>query len=137
MDNKFPLYPKLDDIAQEQAEELTKNFLDKFKKEAYKVLDELTNEFVFAVVDHIEGDAWNNFRVELMEGLCNYNNRIKQGRYDYDKIRKAIYDKYKDEIIKDLNQDLVAENEELKERIKNYQNKTTVLQDRLYGLGIL
>ena len=130
MDNQFPLYPKLDDIAQDQAEELTKRFLETFKKRTQDIMEDLTNEFVYAIVDHIEGDAWQNFRTEILNGLCNYDNRKIQSRYDFDKIRESIYRKYRNEIIADLNQDLVKENEELKKKVDNLQEYTRQILER-------
>jgi hypothetical protein len=43
--------------------------------------------------------------------------------YDFKKIRKAIFDEYRDQIIPDLNADLLEEIESLKQQIKAYQDR--------------
>lgn len=48
------------------------------------------------------------------------------------KIRKAIYIEYRDEIIGDLNQDLVAENDQLKQKNERLQE---LLYNSYRGFG--
>lgn len=52
-----------------------------------------------------------------MDGYKNYNNRKIQAEYDFKEIRKAIYEQFKEEIIKDLDQDNLEEIERLKREI--------------------
>jgi hypothetical protein len=132
MNEEYPLYPELDIIAQNQAEQVTKRYFENFKKKCIDILDELAGEYVSAIVDHIESDAWSNFRQEIIDGLCNYSNRKIQGRYDFDKIRKSIFDHYRNEIIEDLNQDLVLENEKLKNDLIYWKEKYEILLTEKY-----
>jgi len=53
----------------------------------------------------------------MMDGFKNYNNRHVQGEFDFKKIRRAIYEEFRDEIIEDLNQDMVEEIESLKKQV--------------------
>jgi hypothetical protein len=41
-----------------------------------------------------------------------------QASYDFAKIRRAIFEEYRDEIVSDLNQDLLAEIERLKDQLE-------------------
>jgi len=132
MNEEYPLYPEFDIIAQNQAEQVTKRYFENFKKKCIDILDELAGEYVSAIVDHIESDAWSNFRQEIIDGLCNYSNRKIQGRYDFDKIRKSIFDHYRNEIIEDLNQDLVLENEKLKNDLIYWKEKYEILLTEKY-----
>ncbi|MDD3927130.1 MAG: hypothetical protein PHT33_10795, partial [bacterium] len=59
-----------------------------------------------------------NFRNELLSGLQNYGNRKIQAQYDFGRIRKAIFEEFRDEIIADLNQDLLQEIEDLKGQLE-------------------
>ena len=120
--NEYPLYPTLTDAGKQEAQRLA----DMFKETLAKAAEEVIGELCVDVPLWIESDSWSNFRNHVVNEICNYNNRHIQGDYDYGKIRKAIYIEYRDEIIADLNQDLVSENEQLKQLIAQ-------LQDSLYG----
>ncbi len=114
MSDKFPLFPNLSEEAKVEAEQLINSFKERLKKVTEEVLDELC----INVMPYIESDAWSNFRNELLDGFRNYNNRKIQGKYDFKKIREEIYREYKDDIIKDLDQDHLEEISRLKEEIK-------------------
>ena len=116
----YPLYPMLPDQAQAQAQELINNF----KKELIKVADDAIGNLYCDVTHHIESASWTNFRGHLLDGLCNYNNRHTQGDYDFKRIRRTIYEEYRDEIIADLDQDLIIENTRLKERLIELEQKS-------------
>jgi hypothetical protein len=50
----------------------------------------------------------------LLDGFKNYNNKTV-AEHNFHVIRQEIYKQFKDEIIKDLNQDLIKENKDLNE----------------------
>lgn len=111
--SEFPLFPRLSEEGQKHAQEL----IDAFKEKMKKAADDALGELYCDVAVHIESDSWTNFRNDLMAGFRNYNNRHKQGDYDFKKIREEIYLEFREEIIKDLNQDLVAEVADLKKQL--------------------
>jgi len=121
MSDEYPLYPGLS----EDGAKLAQSIIDEFKKELVKVATGAIDELYVDVAAYIESDSWTNYRNHLMNGLSNYNNREKQGDYDFKKIRQAIYEEFREDIINDLNQDLVKEVEDLKKHIG-------FLQDRRY-----
>ena len=106
-------YPELSETGKEKAMELIAEFRKKLAKEAEDVI----GCFYTDVMQHIESDSWENFRQHIVEGLCSYSN-AKSLQYDFKKIRQAILKNHRDEIIKDLNQDLLAEVQELKDYIE-------------------
>lgn len=111
---EFPLYPTLSGEAANEAQQL----MDAFKTKMLKLCEETLGDLYCDVSCYIESDHWTNYRRELLDGLCNYNNSKVQAAYDFKKIRKAIYEEYKEEIIKDLNADLLEEIEDLKARLR-------------------
>lgn len=112
--NAYPLSPVLSEEGQKEAQELINSFKEKLKLAA----DEAIGDLYCHVAHYIESDSWGNFTQQLLDGFKNYNNRKIQGKYDFDEIRKAIFKEYREELIPDLNQDLVKENKDLKDRIK-------------------
>jgi len=116
MKNEFPLYPKLCENGKKEAEMLFAGFKEKFRK----IADEVLGELYADVATHIESDSWGNYRSQIMNGMKNYENRMLQGEFDFEEIRRKIYEEHREEIIKDLNQDLVKENEKLKVKATMY-----------------
>jgi hypothetical protein len=100
-DNQYPLHPKLMEPAAQEAEALILMFKERMKK----VADETLGEIYTEIVPFIESDSWGNFRNQLMTGLQGYHNRKLQGEYDFARIRGQIFSEYRNEIIKDLDQD--------------------------------
>jgi len=132
MSDEYPLYPDLPEEAQKQMVERLEDYGVEIKKKIDGATREVLNDFYADLIDWIEGDAWENFRQTIVDGLCNYSNRKLQAKYDYDKIRRAIFVEYRDEIIPDLNQDLIEENEKLKERINRLTDNIERLENRAY-----
>lgn len=114
MNKEYPLYPTLSEEAKIEAQLI----MDRFKEQMGKLCEEVLSQLYCDVSAYIESDHWTNYRNDLLAGFQNYGNRKIQASYDFEKIRRAIFKEYRDEIINDLNQDLVRENEELKELIK-------------------
>lgn len=114
MRKEYPMYPTLSPEAQDEAQLV----MDGFKAKMGELCNEVLSQLYCDVTPYIESDHWQNYRNELLDGLRNYDNRKIQASYEFDKIRRAIFDEYRDEIINDLNQDLVKEIQELKEKIE-------------------
>lgn len=116
--NEYPLFPELTEQGKQEAQELMNKFEKKLKEKALEIMRDVASEFYCDILNEVESDHWTNYRSKLLKGLCNYSNKQKQGSYDFDRIRKAIYENHKEEIVKDLNQDLLAEIEDLKRQLK-------------------
>ena len=116
MSEEYPLYPTLTEGGEEQAQEL----MNRFKAQMLKLADECLGDLYCDVAASIESDQWTNYRRELLDGLSNYDNRSKY-EHDFKQIRQAILTEHRDDIIKDLNQDMVAEIEALKKTIEFMQ----------------
>jgi len=106
---EYPLFPELTEAGKQEAVELIESFKTALKKAAGEVISNLYCD----VLQYIESDSWTNFRNDLMSGLTSYPNRRIQGEYDFKKIRKQIFEDFKEEIIKDLDQDNLEKIEEL------------------------
>jgi hypothetical protein len=113
MADEYPLYPKLSEEGFKEAELLFEDFRNKLKGIAEDVCSHLYTD----IMPYIETDSWTNFRNELLAGFSNYGNRKIQGKYDFDKIRRAIFDQFRDEIMLEMPEELKAENQRLQEEI--------------------
>ena len=82
-----------------------------------KLCEETLGQLYCDVSMYIESDHWTNYRNDLLAGLQNYGNRKIQASYDFAKIRRAIFDEYRAELIADINQDLLEEIDELKKAL--------------------
>ncbi len=118
MSKNYPLFPELSIEGQIEAQTL----IDKFKESIKKSAEQAIGDLYCDVALYIESDSWSNFRNQLMDGFKNYNNRKIQSEYDFKDIRQAILEEYKEEILKDLNQDLIEEIEKLKKQLE-YERK--------------
>lgn len=118
MDKEFPLYPDLSEEGKIEANQLLISFKEKIKKIITDVVDDTMGEMYSNIMPYIESDSWGNFRDEIMRGMKDYNNRRIQGEYDFKEIRWQIYKEYRDDIIKDLDQDNLKEIEDLKGQVK-------------------
>ncbi len=90
--------------------------MDSFKPRLSKLLEEVMAELYTDVSMYVESDHWTNYRNHLMAGFKGYS--TINHKYCFKELRQAIYQNHKEEIIKDLNQDLVEENESLKKLVK-------------------
>lgn len=108
------LYPSLSEEGEKEAETILQEFKEKLTDAAKDAL----SEFYISLSGYIESDSWHNFRNELLDGLKGYKNAKIQERYNFVKIRKQIFEENREEIIKDLNQDLLDEIKSLKNTIK-------------------
>ena len=102
---QYPLYPKLQEGGEEQAQLLIDGFKERLKSAADDVLGDLYCD----VASYIESDQWTNYRNDLLSGLCNYGTRKVQGGHDFKRIRRAMFEEYKAEIIADIGTDLIEQ----------------------------
>ncbi len=114
----YPFYPTLPEGGAEEAQK----FLDSFKEQMKIICDGILSDVYCDVAVHIETDSWTNYRNKLMAGFQDYGNRMVGGEHDFKKIRAAIFKDFREDIIKDLNQDHLEKIKELEESIKWLQN---------------
>jgi len=112
------LYPELTEQGKREAQLLMNRFEKELKDKATDIIKSITTDFYCGVLNEIESDHWTNYRTKILQGLCNYQNKEINVSYDFDRIRMSIYKNHKEDIVKDLNQDLLKEIDELKEQLK-------------------
>lgn len=119
--SKHPLYPELTEQGKEEAQKI----MDSFKPRILSLVEELMDELYCDVSYYIESDHWTNYRNALMDGIRGYGFGKPNHQWDYKEIRQAIYRNHKEEVVKDLNQDLVEENEKLKNELQELREELT------------
>jgi uncharacterized coiled-coil protein SlyX len=124
MSDQNLLYPQLSEEAEKEAVKITNQFIDKLKI----LVNEALDKFYVEELPYIESDSWSNFRNQIMDGFMDYNNGKIQAKYDFKRIKHEIFEAFHDEIIKDLNQDILDENEELDQEIGRLRNIIKSLQ---------
>jgi len=121
MSEEYPLYPELTEQGKIEAQKI----MDSFKPKLAKLLDEVMGDLYTDVSYYVDSDHWTNYRNALMDGLKGYGGGKPNHEHDYKELRQAIYENHKEEIINDLNQDLIKENEKLREYVEQLQNQLT------------
>lgn len=124
--SEYPLFPELHEDGKKEAEAV----IEKFKKRLKAIAEEVLGEVYCDIPTYIESDSWMNFRNALISAFKNYGNRKLQGEYDFKQIREQIYCQFREEIIKDLNQDNLEEIEKLKKEIRNLRD---IIEQRPHG----
>ena len=99
MSKEYPLYPRLTEEGEKQAQLI----MDSFKPRIKALVDEMMSDLYCDVAYHIESDSWTNYRNELMNGFKGYGCGASAHQHDFKELRLAIYAKNKDAINKDLN----------------------------------
>ena len=115
----YPLYPKLTEEGAREAQLI----MDSFKPKILKVVEEVMEDLYTDVSYYVESDHWCNYRNALIDGFRGYKQGKAPHEHDWKELRQAIYRNHKEEIVKDLNQDLLAENEKLKDQIDQLQKE--------------
>lgn len=115
---EYPFYPELTEQGKKEAGILIKEFEEKLRVVAQQVISECTSKFYTNIIAYVESDTWSNFRNTIVNALSDYNNK-SDATYDFSRIRKAIYEEHKEEIVKDLNQDLVEKVKALEQYIED------------------
>jgi hypothetical protein len=129
-DPAYPLFPELSESGKAEAVRLIEQFKAELRKAASTIAEEAIVSLYCDVLPHIESDSWGNFRRELLDGLCDYGNRTVQGEHDFAKIRRAIFEQYRSEIIADLNQDHLKRIAELEADVLRLRD----MLDRRHGV---
>jgi uncharacterized protein (UPF0297 family) len=119
MSEEYPLYPELTEQGKQEAQRI----MDSFKPRLVNLMNEVLGDLYTDVSYYVESDHWSNYRNALMDGFKGYGSGKPNHAHDYKELRQAIYRNHKDEIINDLNQDLVAENNELKKLVEQLQER--------------
>jgi len=115
---EYPLYPALTEQGKEEAQRI----MDSFKPRLVELMDEVLGKLYTEVSFYVESDHWDNYRNSLMNGFRGYGNGSTNHAHDFKELRQEIYRHNKEDIIKDLNQDLNDENNKLMEQV-DYLNQ--------------
>ncbi len=110
----YPLFPELPEAAGREAVEL----IEEFKKELTAAASKAISELYTDIVPYIKSDSWTNFRTQMLAGFKNWDNKKIQAEYDFNEIRKQIFIQFREEIMKEMPEELTAENARLKDEIK-------------------
>ena len=116
-DEQYPLFPILSEDGEREAQQL----VDHFKAQLIKAAETAIGDLYCDIAVHIETDSWTNYRNKLMQGFRDYGNRLVQNEFDFKEIRQQIYKEFRDDIIKDLDQDNL-------ERIKTLEEEVATLR---------
>lgn len=116
MNEEYPLNPELTEEGKEEAQKI----MDSFKPKLTALMNEVLGDLYTDVSYYVESDHWANYRNKLMDGFMKYD--TTRHKHNFKNLRQAIYNNNKEAIIKDLNQDLLLENEELKKHIEYLSN---------------
>lgn len=94
----------------EQGEKDAQAFLDSFKERMRKIVDEVMRDAYVECMPWIEADSWGNMRNHMLSWLQGYR---ELPNWDRKRVREAIYKEYREDIIRDLNQDHIERIKEL------------------------
>jgi hypothetical protein len=110
-------------------------FLDQFKKKLLGICEDVIGDLYVNIMPYIESDSWNNFRNQVVSELQGYGKSKLVSRYEIELIRRSLLDNYRDEIIKDLNQDMLEEIKSLKKEIERLRGTfgITLEETRIWG----
>jgi len=108
------MYPTLTEHGEKEAQAI----MDSFKPRLKSLMDEALGELYVDVMTHVESDSWSNYRNSILNGLKDYKTKSGSSERDFKEIRQEIYLHNREEINKDLNQDLLNEIERLKRTIE-------------------
>lgn len=118
MSEDYPLCPELTEQGKKEAQRIMDSFKPVITKLVTEAVEAVMSDLYCNVSFYVESDHWENYRLTLLDGFKNYKRGESNHEHDFDKLRRAIWQNHRDEMIKDLNQDLVNENQELREEIK-------------------
>lgn len=115
---EFPLYPRLSDEGKEQTQRDLNEFGELIKKSLDGVLSQWIHEFIEDYIHDTEHAAWQSLRQRFFTGLRAYNRNKKTYSRDYQVIRDHIFDHYREDLIKDIDQDNIKKIEQLESQLK-------------------
>jgi hypothetical protein len=115
MDSSF--YPQLPEGAEVEAIKLIDKSKEYLKKTIENVAIEILDKIYSDVAPWVGGDMVGNFQRQIVDAICDYNQLKEFSRWDAKKVRNRIFSEYKEEMVKDLNQDNLEKIKELEEEI--------------------
>ena len=118
MSKQYPLFPDLTEEGEIEAQAIIDRFKIKVKKILEDAVEETMGEIYSDIVPYIKSDSWTNFKNDMMAGFKNYDNRKIQSAWDFKEIRQQIYEDFKEDIIKDLDQDNLNKIKDLEKQIE-------------------
>ena len=105
-------------ISEEIVEKIAKEALSRtFKRAGENLRDDFYDSLQGYLYEHFqnfEGDIWHQVSRQVIHGYANG----RWNKYDHKNLRDTLLRENKAEIIKQLNQDLVEENEKLKKDLE-------------------
>ncbi len=106
-ENKYPLHPELSLQGKVEAQAV----IERFKNEMKSAADNAIGDIYCEAMHHIESDSWSNFRSSIVIALSNYGSTGEDKIYpnELKAIRDSVFKDHREELLKDLNQDLLAE----------------------------
>src|SRR5690625_6936674 len=94
--------PQLSVEGKEVAENILKEFEENMKIRAGDIIKDMFDEFYSSYANYIEQDSWYNIRQHHIDLLCNYNYLTEQGAHTAKRLRKRIYEDFKEEMTNDI-----------------------------------
>lgn len=118
MSEYYPLCPELTEEGKREAQRIMDSFKPVIEKHVTEAVKEVMSNLYCDVSFYVESDHWTNYRLTLLDGFMNYKRGKSNHEHDFDELRRAIWKNHKPEMIKDLNQDLVEENKNLRQELE-------------------
>lgn len=103
-------YPDLSEEAENRAVEAMKRFHADLKKVADRAMDEIYLD----IASHVKSDSWTNFRNSIWEFVLGYKTL---GKHEARRLRDRIFEENREQILKEIGEDLHAQIVCLKERL--------------------
>ena len=119
MSENYPLYPTLTEQGETEAQQIMDAFKERFKDAASGIINDIMGDIYCDVVPHIGSDSWTNYCNHIMSGFRGYKTECGNHAIQFKELRQAIYKNNKEEIVRDLNQDLVEQVEKLEKQIES------------------
>lgn len=113
-------YPELSEDGVKQAEAVLEAFRSKIKSAVQNAVSDVADELYFHYADHIQTDAWTNFRTSIERSALDYGN-IRQTGFGRE-VRRKMLDEHRAEIIDDLNADLLDQIKSLEELVESLRS---------------
>jgi hypothetical protein len=102
----------------EEAQAVIDDLKSQAKEALGKIVEDVIGEAYTNVSTWIDSDSWHNHRQNVVESVCGHGSRSGLTETENRKIREAILEHHRDELIHDLNQDALAEIKSLKQDLR-------------------
>lgn len=108
---------ELSEVGKQEAVAIIEKFKAEMGRVALSAIESALDDTYRDILPYIETDSWFNFRKAIVDGICGYEHGGLADQYDFKRMRQAILREHRDELVQDLNQDLLNEVADLKQRI--------------------